>query len=369
MERIALGNMKIYKDKKYNFFEVFNENNGFLLRSNIIKNNRETKKEPTQRSYPELIDVGIMGHCLACEEGLCKNVGVNCYQYAQVRKRPNMSLDDYKEIVRQSKGKTFQIALGGAGDPNKHECFGEVLKYSVENGIIPNLTTSGFGLTDNEIDLIKKYCGAVAVSYYSKLDENGNETNPQTINAIERFIAADCRTNIHYVITKQNVKEARYRLENGLFPKGINAVIFLLHKSIETDLKSKTLDGRDVDYIDFIKTATSGKFDFKIGFDSCQTPALKRFSVNVAKEALEYCEASRFSMYIDCEMNAYPCSFAWNAASYSVSLKGKSILDAWESNEFEKFRKRQYCKVCEKQGCFVCALNLEKNICGISDIT
>ena len=114
----------------------------------------------------------------------------------------------------------------------------------------------------------------------------------------------------------------------------------------------------------FIKVATREKYDFKVGFDSCQTPALKNFGVNIAKESLEYCEAARFSMYIDCEMNAYPCSFAWNTAGYSVLLKEKSILDAWNSKEFERFRMRQYCKMCGKQGCYICALNLEKNICG-----
>ena len=364
MGRIALGDMKIYKDKKYNFFEIFNEENGFLLRSNIIKNNKQSKIEPTQRSYPELIDVGIMGHCLASEKGLCKNVGVDCYQHALVRKRLNMSLEDYKEIVRQSKGKTFQIALGGAGDPNKHEYFGEILKYSAENGIVPNLTTSGLDLKDEEISLIKKYCGAVAVSYYSKLDKNGNETNLQTINAIERLVSAGCRTNIHYVISTDNIKEAIYRLQKAIFPRGINAVVFLLHKTIDCRNESKTPNSKNKDYIDFIKVATREKYDFKVGFDSCQTPALKNFGVNIAKESLEYCEAARFSMYIDCEMNAYPCSFAWNTAGYSVLLKEKSILDAWNSKEFERFRMRQYCKMCGKQGCYICALNLEKNICG-----
>ena len=355
--------MKIYKDKKYNFFELFNENNGFLLRSNILKNNRESNKEPTQRSYPELIDVGIMGHCLASEEGLCKNVGVECYQHAQVRKRPNMSLEDYKEIVRQSKGKTFQIALGGAGDPNKHEYFEEILEYSAKNGIVPNLTTSGLDLQDEEISLIKQYCGAVAVSYYSKLDKNGNETNSQTINAIERLVAAGCRTNIHYVISKDNIKETIYRLHNSLFPRGINAVVFLLHKTIESHFESKTPKGNERDYIDFIITATKGKHHFKIGFDSCQTPALKNYGVNIAKESLEFCEAARFSMYIDCEMKAYPCSFGWNKESFSVNLNDKNIFEAWNSDAFEQFRKKQYCSKCN-DGCYVCALNLDKNICG-----
>lgn len=364
MERIALGSMKIYKDNRYDFFEIFNEDNGFLLRSNIIKNNKETRNEPAQRSYPELIDIGIMGHCDACDTGLCKLFGVDCYQHAGNRKRPNMALEDFENIITQSKGKTFQVALGGAGDPNKHEHFEQILKISRDNGIVPNLTTSGFALKDREIKAIKEYCGAVAVSYYSKLDEKGIETNRQTIEAIEKLIAAGCKTNIHYVISRQNIKEVIYRLQNNRFPQGINAVIFLLHKSIDGLSLDKSIDGQNKDYIEFINIATKEKFNFKIGFDSCQTPALKIFGANIAKESLEYCEAARFSMYIDCEMNAYPCSFGWTNTGYSVALKEKTILEAWNSKEFDRFREKQHCKNCGKKGCYVCALNLDKNICG-----
>lgn len=80
MERIARGNMILYKDKNYNFIEYFNELNGFLLRSNVLKNGVETDVVPFRRSYPELIDVGIMGTCTACDKGICKAAGIDCYQ-------------------------------------------------------------------------------------------------------------------------------------------------------------------------------------------------------------------------------------------------------------------------------------------------
>ena len=92
--------------------------------------------------------------------------------------------------MEQCTGRTFQFALGGAGDPNKHEKFESILRAAADYKVIPNLTTSGFEITSEEISLISKFCGAAAVSYYSRLDEHNDETNPMTVTAIKRLIAA-----------------------------------------------------------------------------------------------------------------------------------------------------------------------------------
>lgn len=357
--------MIIFKDKQYNFVEWFNEKTGFLIRSNVLENGKETLVTPGRRSYPELIDVGIMGTCTACDNGICKAVGIDCYQNASQNKRPNMPFEVYKNIVEQSKGKTFQIALGGAGDPNKHERFGDILSITRDNLIVPNLTTSGFDLTDEEIELMKKYCGAVAVSFYSKLCHNNEESNSITIQAIQRLIDAGCTTNIHYVVSKKNIDEIIYRLENNIFPLGINACIFLLYKPAGQGEFKKMLSIHDSVYQKFIYLSTSKRFDFKIGFDSCQTPALKAYGNRIADESLEYCEASRFSMYIDCENQAYPCSFGWSKNEYCVDLNTHTILEAWNSLQFANFRSRQstQCGAQNKGECRCCALDLGVEMC------
>ena len=357
--------MIIYKDKQYRFVEWFNEETGFLMRSNIIKDGQETSVTPIGRSYPELIDIGIMGTCTACNNGICKAAGVDCYQNAAQNKRPNMPLEVYKSIIEQSAGKTFQVALGGAGDPNKHEQFGDILKLTCNNHIFPNLTTSGYKLTDEEIELIKKYCGAVAVSFYSKLCISNQESNNITIQAIQRLIDAGCNTNIHYVVSKDNIDEVVYRLENNIFAKGINACVFLLYKPAGQGEPTKMLSISDKIYQKFIYLATSKHFDFKIGFDSCQTPALKAYGNMIAEESLEYCEAARFSMYIDCENQAYPCSFGWAEDKYRVDLNRNTILDAWNSVQFKSFISKQYdqCVSCTQNECRSCVLDLGVSMC------
>ena len=365
MERIACGNMIFYKDKIYNFIECFNENNGFLLRSNILKNGVETDVVPLRRSYPELIDVGIMGTCTACDKGICKAAGIDCYQNASLSKRPNMPLKVYKAIVEQSKGKTFQIALGGAGDPNKHESFREILELTRENLIVPNLTTSGYKLTDDEISLMKKHCGAVAVSFYSRLLPNKQESNEITISAIKRLISAGCTTNIHYVVSKNNLEEIIYRLQNDIFPDGVNACVFLLYKPVgQADCtKMPTID--DEAYKKFIDLATNKKYRFKVGFDTCQSPALRMFGKTISEESLDFCESARFSMYIDCENQAYPCSFSWMTNEYRVDLNDNTISEAWNSDQFNDFTKEQHlkCGGDNKTECRCCALDLGIRLC------
>ena len=359
--------MIFYKDKRYMFVEYFNEHNGFLIRSNVIDGGIETDIQPRMRSFPELLDIGIMGTCQSCENGICKAAGVDCYQNAVHKARSNMTLTTYRHIVEQCKGKTFQIALGGAGDPNKHEDFEAILKVTRDNNIVPNYTTSGFDLSQEEVELTQKYCGAVAVSFYSRLNENDEETNPITIDAIHRFVGAGCVTNIHYVVSRDNIEEAIYRLEKSLFPRGINAVVFLLYKPVGLGKNEKMIGGLDDKYKKFIGLATQRKYPFKVGFDTCQTPALKMFGNEIAAESLDFCEAARFSMYIDCEMNAYPCSFGWEMKKFSVNLKGTTILKAWQSKAFESFRQLQeiQCHSCRQTECHNCALGLGINVCGL----
>ena len=60
-----------------------------------------------------------------------------------------------------------------------------------ENGLVPNFTTSGYGLTPELAAVCRKYCGAVAVSWYR---------STYTHNAVRMLLDAGVKTNIHYVL-------------------------------------------------------------------------------------------------------------------------------------------------------------------------
>lgn len=354
--------MIYYEDKKYNFYELFNEKNGTLIRSSIIG----TSQDATMRSFPELIDIGIMGKCDAAEAGLCRSAGVECYQNAINSRKSNMTITDYESIIKQSKNKVYQVALGGAGDPNKHEKIEEILVMTRDYGIIPNMTTSGYNILDHEIESIRKYCGAVAVSFYSRLERDGREGNSVTIEAINKFVDAGCITNIHYVVSDETIDEAIYRLENDVWPQKINAIIFILYKPVGLGKKEKMVKA-DKRLYRFLDLATKKKHAYRIGFDTCFTPTLVKYGEVIDVMSIDACEAARFSMYIDSEMNAYPCSFDNQEGKYKVSLKDKKIIDVWNSEQFEQFRmiKKSKCDLCSMCNLcnFGCGLELGIDIC------
>jgi len=163
--------IKKYFDKKNRFGEMFNTVNGFYFRTGVLDaNGKDTGVDPFMRDFPALIDIGVMGHCVHGASGLCAKSGVQCYQNGLKTYEPNMSLDNFKKIVDECKDKCFQFALGGRGDVDQHENFEEILRYCAENHIVPNFTTSGLGMTKEIAQTCKTYCGAVAVSMYSRLD-------------------------------------------------------------------------------------------------------------------------------------------------------------------------------------------------------
>ncbi len=331
----------IIDDKKYHFKSAFDTETGAYIRTGILDNSgKDTGKDPFMASFPHLIDVGVMGHCIHGKSGLCVKAGIGCYQSGLTVEQPNMSIENFRWIAEQCKGRCNQLALGGRGDPDQHEHFEELLQISRENVLVPNFTTSGYGMTFKIATICKKYCGAVAVSWYR---------SEYTLNAVQLLLNAGVKTNIHYVLGKNSIDEAIRRLRENDFPKGINAVIFLLHKPVGLGSKENVLSIDDPRVAAFFAEVDK-KHPFKVGMDSCNVPGAIHYCRNVVPESLDTCEGGRFSCYIGPDMIMVPCSFDQNR-QYEIPLKEISIEDAWNSAPFEAFRNhmRNSCPECEKK--------------------
>ncbi len=311
------------------------------MRTGVLdENGKDTGVDPFMASYPHLIDVGIMGHCIHGKTGLCAKAGIGCYQSGMLIEQSNMTVEDFRSVAEQSKGRCNQFALGGRGDPDQHEHFEEILKICRENILVPNFTTSGYGMTAEIAQLCKKYCGAVAVSWYR---------SEYTLRAIELLIGAGVKTNIHYVLGRNSIDEALDRLRRNDFPKGINAVIFLLHKPAGQGTKENMLSPDDPRVAEFY-AEIDRRHTFKVGMDSCSVPGAVRMCRSVLPESLDTCEGGRYSCYIGADMTMVPCSFD-QERRYAVSLRDMSISEAWNSQPFERFRDimRGACQGCEKR--------------------
>lgn len=330
--------MRIRKvDKENKFISFFDTETGRYMRTGVIEEGKDTGVDPFMTSFPELIDVGIMQTCVCAHR-----CNVDCYQKAIERTGSNMLLDNFASIVEQCKGKTFQFALGGAGDVDTHENFEEILKMCRDNNIVPNFTTSGIMMTQEKAALCKKYCGAVAVS-----EHHAEYTN----RAINLLLEAGVSTSIHYVLGNDSIEEAIRRLKENDFPKGINAVIFLLYKPVGLGRKENVLKTDDPRVKEFFSVIDDGNFDFKIGFDSCTIPGLINNTSKIMKESMDTCEGGRWSCYITADMKMLPCSFDNQELRWAVDLNTCSIKDAWDSDKFEDFRNhfRHSCLTCKNR--------------------
>lgn len=337
---------RMIMDKVNRFYENFNPDTGAYFRSGVIEDMRETDKDPFMREFPNLIDIGIMGQCVCAEK-----CNVDCYQKAIDRRGNNMSLEDYASIIKQSEKLVFQVALGGAGDPDTHENFPEIMKLTREHGIVPNFTTSGITFTAKKAKVCQDYAGAVAVS-----EHNANYTR----RAIDLLLSHGVKTNVHYVLSAESIDAAIERLRNNYYGN-LNAVVFLLYKPIGLGKIEKVLKPGDPRLAEFFKVIEQHPFTHKIGFDSCSAPAVVNYTSSIDMNSMDFCEAGRFSMYIDADMNAMPCSFGNQNPKYFVSLRNHTISEAWHGEIFEAFRNslRNSCPSCAKRemcagGCPIC---------------
>lgn len=331
-------------DSKFRFKSMFDPKSGFYVRTGILdESGKDTGIDPFMASFPELIDIGIMGHCAHGLSGKCKESGVQCYQHGDICKNANMTLEDYKSIIDECRGKVYQVALGGCGDPDMHENFEEILSYTREANIVPNFTTSGFGMTPEKAKICKKYCGAVAVSWYR---------SEYTMNTIQTLWNEGVITNIHYVLGNNTIDEALDLLKNNGFPDYVNAVIFLLHKPVGLGLDTNVIRYDDPRIQEFFNIIDNHNFRFNIGFDSCTVPGLINFTKNINPDSLDTCEAARWSMYITSDMKGLPCSFDNQDLRYAVDIKEAGSIEAvWNSDEFNQIRDKfnRSCPGCNKR--------------------
>ena len=315
----------IKKIKTDKYIISFNTNTGQEILDGINNN-----PDPFILEYPSLLDIGIMGHC----SNKCKF----CYQGNN--KQPHMSLENFKRIIDESKYLVNQVALGGRGSPNEHPNFKEIIEYCVKNNVVPNYTTSGKNLTDEQIE-ISKNCGGVAVSMYNK---------DYTFNSLKRLIDSGITTNIHYVMSNKSFPKIRKLLRGeDIWNKKVNleklnAVVLLLFKPQGRGkyLRDWILFKKYINsFSKIIKSMHKRKrIKFGIGMDSCcickiaQTRKLTEFE----KLYTDTCEAARMSCYISPDMKLVPCSFG-DPNIYGVSLENKTIKEAWDTGEsFKNFR-------------------------------
>ena len=237
---------------------------------------------------PILLDVSLTNKC----EFKCKY----CYKHSSPTGK-NMDFEDFKLLIEKMKeAQVFQVAYGG-GNPNEHPYFIDVLKMTHEAGIVPNYSTNGTNLTKDIIDASAKYCGSVAVSIHRDIDSYF-DLIPRLINKIKKV-------NLHFVMTHENTSRIVSFLKNPpQWSLGINAIVLLRYKKV---IGSSEREPLDFEYKMIFESAE--KSCFKIAFDACSYPLIKKYLPNVDEQLYDYCQGARSSAYINENLIMSPCSF------------------------------------------------------------
>ena len=175
-------------------------------------------------------------------------------------------------------------------------------------------------MSDKIYDATKKYCGAIAVSWY--------EPFVDALRVIEQCHIRGIKVNIHYLLHRENIRAAANLLRSRAdWLDQVNAVIFLNYKPIHSQQSLCLEDNEDLDA--FLSAVHEHK-GYKLGFDSCMVSYLVKFDDSLSYETLEFCEAGRFSAFISEKGLMYPCSFLHDTDCSGIDLTQSSLEQGWQ---------------------------------------
>jgi hypothetical protein len=227
-----------------------------------------------------------------------------------------------------------------------------MLKYTLEAGLIPNLTVAE--LTNEKAELLAKYCGAVAVSCYN--DKN------VCYDTIEKLINNGLKqVNMHFMISKETYEKALEVVKDIKKDKRLeklNAIVFLSLKKKGRGEKHNCLSLEEFENL--FRLVQKNNITF--GFDSCSANKVFEITKNdkgfeEIKKNIEPCEATSFSSYFDINGFFYPCSFLEGIKGWEQGISIESVKDfkeIWYNEKVVKFR-NHLLENLDSNGCRQCS--------------
>jgi hypothetical protein len=314
-----ISKIKSFKSDSYNYY--FNKDTGLFIRWGETHND-----DPEWAPAPEILDLEVSTICNGIGNGPCK-----CCYKSNTAVGKNMSLESFKKLFHKIPTNLTQIAFG-IGDIHANPDLYPIMEYCTTNNyntVVPNITINGYDMGPGDYATLAKFRGAVSVSRYnppevcytavnSLLDANVNQVNIHCILSNETL--QDCLDTVDYVKSNE-------RLKNKV------AVVFLSLKQ-KGKRNTYTVIQDPIALQNFFKYIKESEIMF--GFDSCGAPNVLRQheQFGFMKETIEPCESGLFSLYIDVDGIAYPCSFCEGESNEEIQvLKG---LDALNCNDFIK---------------------------------
>lgn len=305
----------------------------------------ETTDDDPRVGQLELFDLEVSEIC----EGIPKKPGQPaspcswCYKSNNQVGR-NMSFETFKNIFDKLPTTLTQIAFG-IGDiwsnPDLVKMFDYCRNNSHNPGVVPNLTTNGYGLTDEWVKILAAKCGGVSVSVYDPKDV--------CYDAVEKLVNGGVtQVSIHQLIAVETFEKCKEVIRDAAEDprlKGLKAVLFLTlkPKGKRNKLQILTDVSKYRELIDYAE-----QLEVNIGFDSCSAPIFLTAMINHPDfEQLamtsESCESNRFHGYANVEGKYWHCSFTEDHPDWqSVDLTKIENFetDVWQHPEVKRFREK-----------------------------
>ena len=317
---------KICMSEKYNY--IFRKSDGLFVRWG------ETREvDPLMAPAPEIADIEVTTKCSGINGKPCPW----CYK-SNTENGTNMSFETFKNIIDKFPPLTVQIAFGVDSKAESNPDLWKMMEYTRSRGIIPNITVAD--ITNETADKLAKYCGAVAVSRYN--DKN------ICYDSIKKLLDRDInQVNIHQLICSETYENALETIEDIVHDSRLKHMYSLVFLSLKQTGRGKHFTPLSKEKF---KTLVEKSIDSDIsfGFDSCS--AAKFLSVvknnpnfRSYEQCSEPCESSLFSVYINSDGKAYPCSFSENTPGWEDGIDMTKIVDfereVWYDQRMIRFRK------------------------------
>ncbi|WP_058556880.1 radical SAM/SPASM domain-containing protein [Thiohalocapsa sp. ML1] len=304
-------------------------------------------------SAPSLVDFQITDRChLGCP---------HCYADSTPR-GAHATLRDVELALEQiAEVGAFQVALGG-GEPLLHPELPRILARCHALGLVPNLTTSGFGLDDRTLGLVGRYCGAVGLSLegvgepFDRYRATGFAYFRRTL---ARLRAQGVPTVLQVTLNAETFARLGSIVEFCRREEGLYGVIFLAFKPVGRGASFgeplAALPARAVH--ERLQAAFFSLADVtRVGFDCCLTPAVtgtgSDFDAHAARY-LEGCSALRSSVGLLPNLDVLPCTFT---PTHCVgNLRRQHLREIWSALAARGFREDMAARARGRHACGSCA--------------
>ena len=252
---------------------------------------------------------------------------LNCsFCSKDTRRKQEMSVEDFKHIIKEIKPYTSSIYLHVKGEPLLHSNLDDILTICEENNIQVRITTNGT-LLKNKVDILLKHqIKQINISLHSENNQLNYFENVFNISDI----LSKKTTIIYRIWTLPNLKL------NEISTNIVNKITN--HYNLSTDIVDKIINDKNIKIDDNIYLDKDYEFEW---------PKLKKEKSNTGT-----CLGTRSHIAILSNGDVVPCCLDSNGEIKLGNIHQVSLKEIVNSNRFKKIKQgfqnnKVICSLCQ----------------------